>query len=56
MDADGTIIGLGIVFPHAEAEDPEEYWSVELEEQDAEADAAVARDEEDDFVRDEETR
>lgn len=56
MDADGTIIGLGIVFPHAEAEDPEEYWAVELEEQDAEADAAVARDEEEDFVRNEESR
>ena len=55
MDADGTIIGLGIVFPHAEDEDPEEYWSVELEEQDAEADAAVARDEEGDYVRNEES-
>lgn len=55
MDADGTIIGLGIVFPHAEDEDPEEYWSVELEEQDPEADAAVARDEESDYVRNEES-
>ena len=55
MDADGTIIGLGIVFPHAEDEDPEEYWSVELEEQDPEADAAVARDEEGDYVRNEES-
>lgn len=55
MDADGTIIGLGVVFPHAEDEDPEEYWSVELEEQDAEADAAVARDEEGDYVRNEES-
>ncbi len=56
MDADGTIIGLGIVFPHAEAEDPGEYWAVELEEQDAEAEAAVTRDEEGDFVRNEEAR
>lgn len=55
MDADGTIIGLGVVFPHAEDEDPEEYWSVELEDQDAEADAAVARDEEGDYVRNEES-
>ncbi len=55
MDADGTIIGLGVVFPHAEDEDPEEYWSVELEEQDAEAEAAVARDEEGDYVRNEES-
>ncbi len=55
MDADGTIIGLGVVFPHAEDEDPEEYWSVELEEQDAEADAAVARDVEGDYVRKEES-
>lgn len=50
MQATSPIIGLGIVFPHAEAEDPGEYWAVELEEQDAEADAAAARDDEEDFV------
>ena len=57
MRADGPVIGLGIVFPHAEAEDPGEYWAVELEDQDAEADEAeetVPRDAEGDFVPEEE--
>lgn len=52
MGAGGTMLGLGIVFPHAEDEDPDEYWSVELVEEDAEAEAAAARDDEEDFVRD----
>lgn len=56
MQAGGPMIGLGIVFPHAEAEDPGEYWAVELEEQDAEADTAATRDDEGDFVPSEDVR
>ncbi|MFI8778835.1 Z1 domain-containing protein [Brachybacterium paraconglomeratum] len=52
MEAEGTVIGLGIVFPHAEAEDPDEYWSVELIEEDGEVEDAATRDDEDDYVRD----
>ena len=57
MKSDGPVIGLGVVFPHAEAEDPGEYWAVELEDQDAEADEAeetAPRDAEGDFVPEEE--
>src|SRR5690625_5960527 len=44
MQADGPLVGLGVVFPHAEAEDPGEYWAVELDDQDA--DLATTRSEE----------
>lgn len=32
MNADGAVIGFGIVFPHVVAEDRHEYWAVELPE------------------------
>lgn len=55
MDASGSIIGLGVVFPHAEAEDPGEYWSVELEDRTLDLDNAEQQDDEGDFVPDEES-
>lgn len=54
MDAGGTLIGLGVVFPHAEAEDPGEYWAVDLEAQDADLEGAMPRDDEGDYVPDQE--
>lgn len=56
MGAAGTMIGLGVVFPHAEAEDPGEYWAVDPEAQDVDLEGAMPRDDEGDFVPDEEGR
>lgn len=50
MRADGPLIGLGVVFPHAEAEDPGEYWAVDLEDQDADLEPGAPKDDEGDFV------
>lgn len=52
MDADGTLIGLGVVFPNAEAEDPGDYWAVPIEEptNDEELEELSHQDHEDDFV------
>ncbi|MCF2586103.1 Z1 domain-containing protein [Brevibacterium sp. UCMA 11752] len=52
MDADGNLIGLGVVFPNAEAEDPGEYWAVPIEEPttDEELEELSHQDSEDDYV------
>lgn len=50
MDAEGPLIGLGVIFPHAEAEDPGEYWAVPLETQDAENESPAPTDDEGDYV------
>lgn len=50
MGAEGTMFGLGVVFPHAEAEDPGEYWAVDLPEQEAEEELGP-RDDEADYER-----
>lgn len=49
MGAAGPLIGLGVVFPHAEAEDPGEYWAVDLDDQDPDLEPTRLRDEEGDF-------
>lgn len=56
MDADGPLIGLGVVFPHAEAEDPGEYWAVDLDDQDPDLEPTEQKDEEGDFVPEREGR
>lgn len=50
MGADGPLIGLGVVFPHAEAEDPGEYWAVDLDDRDPDQDDVVPNDDEGDYV------
>lgn len=50
MDADGPLIGLGLIFPHAEAEDPGEYWAVPLDAQDADTESPAPTDDEGDYV------
>lgn len=49
MGAKGPLIGLGVVFPHAEAEDPGEYWAVDLEDQDPDPTPTAQNDHEGDF-------
>src|SRR5690625_102881 len=53
MQADGPLVGLGVVLPHAEAEEPGEYWAVELDDQDADLATTPPRDDEADFVPEE---
>lgn len=52
MDANGHLIGLGVVFPNAEAEDPGEYWAVPIEEPttDEEIEELSLQDNEGDYV------
>lgn len=50
MNAEGTLIGLGVVFPNAAAEDPGEYWAVQLDDEDAE-DTVELVDDEADFIK-----
>ncbi|MGP5363967.1 Z1 domain-containing protein [Brachybacterium tyrofermentans] len=49
MGAEGPLIGLGVVFPHAEAEDPDEYWSVDLEDRDPDQESTSQSDDEGDY-------
>ncbi|EWS82467.1 hypothetical protein BF93_11960 [Brachybacterium phenoliresistens] len=51
MNASGELIGLGVVFPHVEAEDYGEYWAVQLANQVVDdATATQAPDNEGDYV------
>ncbi|MEJ6543543.1 Z1 domain-containing protein [Brachybacterium paraconglomeratum] len=53
MGASGPLIGLGVVFPHAEAEDQDEYYAVQIDDATEEDEPVVQRDDEGDFIAEE---